>query len=130
MSRLVEKVKDGGPKSSVDAYFLCEFKNLFSVALLRFNVGGRGVYHTHAFNAYTWFLCGEMVEEDISGDTHKYKASLKPKFTPRSKNHRVKAAKPSWCFTIRGPWVDRWEEFDPDKSKRTVMTHGRNEVEE
>jgi hypothetical protein len=126
--RLFNKTKDGGPKSHVDAYFLCEFKNWFSIALLKFNVGGRGVYHTHAFNAYTWFLKGSLVEEDIDGSVYAYTRSLFPKYTPKTKNHRVKAYEPSWCVTIRGPWSDRWTEFDPETAKKTNLTHGRKEI--
>ena len=54
--KLFSKCKDGGKESPVDGYFLIECKGLFSVALLKFNKGGREAYHTHAFDAYTWFL--------------------------------------------------------------------------
>jgi len=46
--RLFQKAKDGGPESPVDGYFLIEIKSLFSIALLKFNNGGRENYHTHA----------------------------------------------------------------------------------
>jgi len=121
--RSLEKAKDGGPKSHVEAYFLLELKGLFSIALLKFNIGGRGVYHTHAFNALTWFIKGDLIEEDIDGTLYQYPFSLKPKYTSRSKNHRVKANRVSWCFTIRGPWADTWEEFD--EGIKTILTHGR-----
>tara|TARA_R110000851_G_scaffold72986_1_gene161256 strand:+ start:1308 stop:1685 length:378 start_codon:yes stop_codon:yes gene_type:complete len=124
--RKLEKTKDGGPKSHVDSYFLFEVKSLFSVALLRFDLGGRGVYHTHAFNAFTWFLWGDLTEEDIDGTVHHYSRSFLPKVTRRDKNHRVKANKVSWCFTVRGKWHDTWEEVD--EGVKTVLTHGRVKV--
>lgn len=135
--RFLSKAKDGGPRSPVDAYFLIELKNWFSIALLKFNKGSREEYHTHAFNAYTWFLKGQLVEESIEDTdlfkdvirTRPYKRRLKPKFTPRDQLHRVKALADSWCFTVRGPWVDRWIEFNDNTNTTTVLTNGREVVE-
>lgn len=124
--RFFEKVKDGGPTSPVDGYVLIELKGLFSIMLLKFNKGVRHAYHTHAFNAWTWFLSGEMIEESLDGEQLKYTKALSPKTTLRNKNHRVRAIKDSWCFTIRGPWVSTWTE-DLEGSTIT-LTHGRNIV--
>ncbi len=126
--RILSKARDGGPDSPVDAFFLIELKSVFSIVLLRFNVGGREAYHTHAFNALTWFIWGDMVEQDIDGSFKPYRRSLIPKYTPRSKNHRVRAYRPSWCLSIRGPWTDRWTE-DND-THHIVLTHGRKIVEQ
>lgn len=122
------KVKDGGPESPVDAYFLFEIKSLMSVAILKFNKGSREAFHTHAFNALTWYIKGDLVEEDINGEFHIYERGILPKVTKRSKNHRVIALADSWCFTIRGPWSKTWTE-DTDE-KTTVLTHGRKVVSE
>lgn len=125
--KILKRSKDGGPDSLVDAFFLVESKRLGSIALLRFNVGGREAFHTHAFNAFTWFLWGELLEQDIDGSFRSYTRSVVPKITLRSKNHRVRAYKTSWCFTIRGPWSRTWTE-DTD-TEHTVLTHGRNVIE-
>lgn len=122
---ILAKRKDGGPSSPVDGYFLFEFKNLFSIALLKFNKGGREQFHTHAFNAWTWFLSGDLIEEDVDGSTYKYQRSLLPKKTPREKCHRVKAKRDSWCLTLRGPWSKTWTEYDTDRAVETTFTHGR-----
>lgn len=126
--RFFQKTKDGGPESPVDAYFLIEIKSLFSIALLKFNEGGREAFHTHAFNAFTWFISGDMFEEQKDGTIKKYHRSILPKITKRSNNHRVIAKENSWAFTIRGPWVDVWTE-DTDE-KTTFLTHGRKVVYE
>lgn len=126
--KFLTKCKDGGPKSPVDAYFLCEIKGLFSIALLKFNKGAREEFHTHAFDAWTWFLKGDLTEEDVNGDTYWYSRNLFPKLTLKSKNHKVRAAKDSWCFTIRGPWNDFWTEYDKEKNVTTTFTHGRKVV--
>lgn len=123
---LLAKRKDGGPDSPVDAYFLCEFKGLFSIALLKFNKGQRFAYHTHAFNAWTWFIKGSLVEEPYQERRLRYTRSLIPKFTSRYRNHRVIATRDSWCFTIRGPWQKTWTETEDDKV--TTLTHGRQKV--
>ncbi len=125
--RILSLSKDGGPDSPVDGYFLIEIKSLFSIVLLRFNEGGREAFHTHAFNALTWFLAGDMEEEDYDGRFRIYQRSLIPKYTPRSKNHRVWANRTSWCLSIRGPWSSTWTE--DDETHHTVLTHGRKVVE-
>lgn len=126
--RFFTKVKDGGPDSNVDAYIPIEMKSLFTVALLKFNKGGREAFHTHAFTAFTWFLKGDMLEETKSGETSLYKHRLWPKLTRREKFHRVLAFKDSWCFTIRGRWKDTWKEYDSSTNLVTTLTHGREVV--
>ena len=121
--KFLSKAKDGGPESPVDAYFLFEIKPFGSIALLKFNKGTRESFHTHAFNAMTWFLYGDMIEENINGSLRKYSFSLLPKITKKTNNHRIIAYKPSWCFTIRGPWARTWTE-DKD-GNTTVFGHGR-----
>lgn len=121
--KMMTRRKDGGPASPVDAYFLFEFKRLGSIALLRFNKGGRKEFHTHAFNALTWFICGSLVEQVWRVGETPYRRSLFPKYTPRSCNHRVVAHKTSWCLTVRGPWAETWTE-DSDTSRK-VFTWGR-----
>lgn len=123
---ILRKRKDGGSFSPVDAYFLFEIKNLGSVALLKFNKGNREEFHTHAFNALTWFLSGDLLEEDVSGSIYKYKFSWKPKFTSKNKNHRVLALKDSYCLTVRGKWNKEWTEYNKENDTTTVFTWGRN----
>lgn len=125
ISRFFEKAKDGGPSSPVEGYFMIEIKGLLSIAILRFNKGGREEFHTHAFNAFTWFLKGRLIEEDVDGTIYRYSKNLFPKITKRGKNHRVLAEKDSWCFTLRGPWVDTWTETDKSLHKVTQFTHKR-----
>ena len=125
--KILKRSKDGGPESPVDAFFLFEIKRIGSIALLRFNEGGREAYHTHAFNALTWFISGDLVEQDYNGEFHTYKRSIVPKITSRTKNHRVVANKTSWCFTVRGPWTKTWTE--DTETHHTVLTYGRRVVE-
>ena len=98
--------------------------------LLRFNKGGREAYHSHAFNALTWFISGSLEEQVLcsenDGYTTMYSHSILPKITRRNHVHRVIANRTSWCFTIRGPWVDKWTEVT--NGKLVTLTHGRKEL--
>ena len=128
ITNFLRKRKDGGPSSPVDAYFLIEIKALFTIAILRFNKGRRESFHTHAFDACTWFLKGELLEECVTGTTHMYTRSIKPKVTLKEKNHRVLAMKDSWCLTIRGPWVEVWTEYEEKENITTIFSWGRKIV--
>jgi len=125
--RFLEKQKDGGPESNVDAFILIEIKALFSIMLLRFNKGYRTAFHSHAFHALTWFLFGDMEEVDVKENQqpYKYKFNLIPKVTLKTKVHRVIAFTTSWCFTIRGPWDTTWFEINKEQNIKTTLTHGR-----
>lgn len=126
MPRFFVKSSDGGVNSGVTAFFLIEWKPVLSIALLHFKEGTRENYHSHAFNALTWWLSGHVCEHKwVHWDTPEYfKPSWKVKVTPRSNAHKIEALKESWAFTLRGPWLDRWTEITPDGEVIT-LTHGR-----
>ncbi len=126
--RIFYKGKDGGPKSTVDGYWLIEIKNLFSIVLLRFDNGTRTSYHTHAFNALTWYLSGDIVEEFETAPERRYRRRLMPKFTPRGLLHRVRSRGTSWIFSLRGPWTNTWQEWTPGAPHRITLAHGRQVV--
>jgi hypothetical protein len=131
--RLFYKGKDGGPDSPVTGYWLIEIKSLFSIVLLRFERGSRENYHTHAFNAWTWFIKGCLIEQRLDNQGKQlfskyYVRSLFPKRTLRNNLHRVHAYKTSWCFSIRGPWAHIWKEYNPHSRKFTTLTNGRKIV--
>jgi len=71
---------------------------------------------------------GDLIEEDINETTYKYFKHFLPKYTPKNKNHRVKALEDSWCLTIRGPWQKTWTEDNTKNKKRTTFTHGRKVI--
>jgi len=129
--RFLEKVKDGGKDSPVDAYVLLEIKCLFSIMVLKFNKGSRVAFHTHAFNALTWFIKGNMYEHKITrlGEPKtQYTRSVLPKVTTKDNLHKVVAVEDSWCFTLRGKWQDTWEEYCPESKEHTTLTHGRKVI--
>ena len=126
--RFFKKAPDGGKNSGVTGYFLIEWKKVFSIVILRFSEGSRDNYHSHAFNALTWWLKGIVAEERIYTDgtivAKVYSPSFRPKFTPRNNLHRIFSYDTTWAISFRGPWSDTWKEFN-DKSGETTLTHGR-----
>jgi hypothetical protein len=120
-----KKSPDGGTNSGVTAYFLIEWKSLFSVAILRFNKDSdRENFHSHAFNAITWWLKGHVVEEDIDGGTLTFKPSIWPKITKREKVHKVHPVETTWAITFRGPWNPHWIEVSPT-GEHITLGYGR-----
>lgn len=134
--RLFYKKYDGGKESGVVGYFLIEWKPFFSIGLLRFSKGSREAYHSHAFNALTWFIKGKVTEErtnvkslypvEATEDTKKdFGPSLIPKYTPKNNIHRVVAHETTYAITFRGGWEDEWYELRDNKESFVVLTHGR-----
>jgi hypothetical protein len=124
--KIMQSAPDGGKGSGVTAYFLFESKRFGSVALLRFAKGSREAFHSHAFNALTWWLSGSVTEHHVSGNSIEWRLSFKPKRTGRDCFHKIEARQVTWALTVRGPWVDRWQEKRGDKF--VTLTHGRKEV--
>jgi len=126
--KLFFKRADGGEKSGVTGYMLIEWKSVFSIGLLHFKEGSREAFHTHAFNAITWWLKGLVVEVHANADNildkfKLFRPSLKPKFTSRDCYHKIIAYTDTWALTFRGPWKNEWKELRPDGE--VVLTHGR-----
>jgi hypothetical protein len=124
--RFFYKKFDGGKESGVTGYFLIEWKGLFSIGLLHFKKGSREAFHSHAFNAISWFLSGSVTEQHLNGKTREFRASLKPKLTPRSCFHKVISHSETWALTFRGPWKDVWQESR--QGSLVNLTHGRQIV--
>lgn len=130
--------KDGGPESTVTGFFVVEIKNLFSIVFLKFAQGTREAFHSHAFNAVTLWLKGEVCEEyPIKHELavfgipweHKYWRPGQLKYTPKGLSHRVRALVDSYAISIRGPWDITWKEYDATKDETTTLTWGRKVVE-
>lgn len=115
---------DGGKDSGVTGYFLIEWKPFFSIGILHFKKGSREAFHSHAFNAVTFWLKGRVTEVKHPTNVHAdFRAGFKPKFTPRENFHKVVAHKDTYALTFRGPWLDYWYEFK--QGSYLILTHGR-----
>lgn len=133
--KFFKKASDGGPGSGVTGYWLVEGKKSFSVVLLHFSPGSREAYHSHAFNAVTWWLKGRVrevtrINHPAMGDLPYvvgYKPSLRPKFTPRKQMHKIVAGDDgAWAISFRGPWGNTWQERKAGFTY--TLTHGRVRV--
>lgn len=131
--RLFFKAKDGGPESNVTGYWLIESKRLFSIALLCFDEGSREAMHSHAFNAVSWVLSGELAElryiKDKTYQLNTLGPSVRAIYTSRDNLHQVYGIpKKTWVLTFRGPWVDTWIEYFPKTKKLVKLASGRKIV--
>lgn len=126
--RFFKKMPDGGANSGVTGYWLIEWKSVFSIVLLRFSPNNRENFHSHAFNALTWWLSGEAIEELLDGTKLRWTPSLFPKYTPRSNSHKIHVNRPVWALSLRGPWNKTWTETTPD-NRTITLTNGRKRVE-
>lgn len=117
--------KDGGKESLVRALYLIEIKNLFSVVLLKFKDGSREAYHSHAFNAISWVIKGELQENLIDGQVKRYCPSLKPIYTGRDTFHKIISVGNTYALTFRGPWNKTWNEFLPLAHRFQTLSWGR-----
>lgn len=128
--KFFKHMKDGGPESKVDGYYLVEIKSLFSIILLHFHNGTRESFHSHAFNAISWLISGDLREMlwNLSSDVTTYKPSVKPIVTPRKRFHQVYSNGDSWALTFRGPWLAEWQEYIPAEERLLTLTHGRKQV--
>lgn len=128
--KLFHIAKDGGAKSNVTGFWLIEWKKLFSIVVLKFNKGSREAFHSHAFNAVTWYLRGNVDEHHLDGRILNWKGSVKPKYTPRECFHKVFAHKDTYAISFRGPWANKWKEYLPNTNKFVTLTNGRKIVNE
>lgn len=122
--RFLEVSKDGGQESNAWAYWLIEYKPLFSIVLLKFVGKSRECYHTHAFNAISWILKGKIVEEFADKRPSKiHKPSIIPIYTPRIPFHKASSDGTTLALSFRGPWTKTWKE--KSNTEEYSLTNGR-----
>lgn len=127
--KFFKRMKDGGPDSKVTGYFLAEIKSLFTVVLLRFDGDSREAFHTHAFNALSWVLKGELAEFVRGSVMSYYEPSIVPVYTPRDRFHKVSSYGITWVLSFRGPWAKTWKEFLPETGETLTLEHGRGIID-
>jgi hypothetical protein len=132
--KFFQSATDGGKDSGVTGLFLVEIKPLFSIVLLRFSKGTREAYHSHAFNAITWFIKGHVHEYRIDPDDpntftiKSFGPSLIPKITHRDNHHKVVSLGDTLALSFRGPWAQTWREYLPTLRKFVTLSSGRKIV--
>lgn len=124
--------KDGGLDSTVSGLFVIEIKSLFSIVLLRFSDGSREAYHSHAFNCWSWVLCGKLIENHLSGQINPLPRTWRERLlgfgTYRTTYHKVVSVGTTWVLSFRGPWIGHWDEYLETEHRSRTLTYGRVEV--
>ena len=124
-------MKDGGEDSTVTGYWLIEWKTLFSIVVLKFEGNSRPMYHTHAFNCFSWVIKGHLTENVLAivrNYSVGHPASFMPFITKRTRFHKVDSTGTTWVLSFRGRWTDRWQEYNPKTNKFITLTDGRKIV--
>lgn len=124
--KIISIAKDGGKYSNSTGLFIVEIKSLFSIVLLRFSGATREAFHSHAFNAWTFWLRGRVVERTLGG-TRPWRAG-EVKYTPRGCVHKIEGSGAAYALSFRGPWATKWFEFRDNATKRVTLTNGRKEI--
>jgi hypothetical protein len=102
--------------------------------------GSREAYHSHAFNAVSWVLKGQLTEHPIAWTYYPvrqfmelpvniYRRCFRPVHTPRNMMHKVESAGDTWVISFRGPWTKKWMEYLPEEHRFVTLTNGREELE-
>ena len=132
--KFFSKSPDGGPDSPVTGMFLVEIKSLFSIVLLKFG-GTRENFHSRAFNAWTIWLKGAVMEviRPASGNPtllnlRRWKAG-DIKFTSRDTMHKVLPEGSAWALSFRGPWAKTWKEYDPANDAIITLSSPGRKIE-
>lgn len=131
--RLFFKSKDGGKDSNVTGWWLIEAKNLFSIVVLCFDKGSREAYHNHAFNSWSWILCGKLLEhvKDEYFYSQYITPAILPLYMPRERMHKVEGiADKTWVISFRGPWTKTWKEYIIKEHKEITLINGRKIINE
>lgn len=128
LPRFCFKKYDGGPTSNVTGYWLLEWKAFFSFVILKVDPGHNERFHTHAFDAISWYVRGECEEHMLAGTKKKWSFKKGPKWTSTETFHRVSSEKGGWIVSVRGPWIRNWKEYKD--GVLTYLTNGRQVLNE
>jgi ribosomal protein S4E len=71
----------------------------------------------------TIWLKGSVIEHMLDGSSKKWGAG-RIKYTSKNTFHKVESLSDTLALSIRGPWVDKWNEFR--NGKLVTLTHGRH----
>jgi hypothetical protein len=122
--KLFKVAKDGGKESPVTGLFLIEWKEVFSIVLLRFGEGSRENYHSHAFNALTFWMPLSKVKECFpDGSSKEWRFGFK--WTPKNNMHKIETSRVSYALSIRGGWDKTWDEYNETTNSRITLSKGR-----
>lgn len=100
---------------------ILEYKKWFSLKLFYFHKteGAQDRFHTHAFNAYSFLIKGDYIEEVIEDNKiKKIKRSRKKLlFIPKDTYHRITKSEGCYTVLLTGRWGSRFKELRETSTK-------------
>lgn len=108
-------------EQSVSELTILEWKKYFSIKLFNFHptTGKQDRFHTHAFNAYSFRISGNYIEEvvDEFGVVRELNRSRNRLiYIPANQYHRITRSKGCRTLLITGPWGDEFKELRFDST--------------
>jgi hypothetical protein len=102
-------------EQNVTELTILEWKKLFSIKLFHFHktTGDQDRFHTHSFNAVSFLLKGNYIEEVIVGKKVLPLPRNRSKilYIPKGEFHRITKSDGCRTLLITGPWEPEWTEL-------------------
>lgn len=102
-------------EQSVTELTILEYKKWFSIKLFNFHKseGVQDRFHTHAFNAYSFLLKGDYIEEVLEDNkiVKCLRSRSKVLFIPKDSYHRITRSKGCVTLLVTGPWGETFKEL-------------------
>lgn len=131
-TKFFEKSKVTLGTGSVTQYIIFENKHLLSLIFYKWHTIDQVRFHTHAFPAVAFLLCGWYWEKVIFNGfemTNFVCQPLWPRILPRNYCHAIQNAKPgTMTMVIAGPWQKNWFEYFPDTQTWVKYGWGREKL--
>lgn len=121
-------------EQNVSEITILEWKKLFSIKLFHFHKtsGKQDRFHTHSFNAVSFLLSGNYIEEVIQDgkvvalDRNRSRII----YIPKNEYHRITKSGGCRTILITGPWGKYWKELrELGNSRYQEVTQGAGRVD-
>lgn len=114
-------------------YTILENKKFGGIWIYNWKTIKQNRFHTHAFSAYAFLLCGSYTEEVITDGVVEIKVVnqwMKPRHLPKNYCHRIlKADDKTWTIVFFGKWIPYWYEYFNDTKTWIKYSWGRKVVD-
>lgn len=121
-------------EQNVSEITVLEWKKFFSIKLFHFHktAGKQDRFHTHSFNAVSFLLTGNYIEEIIKdGEVVALNRNRnKIIYIPKNEYHRITKSDGCRTILITGPWAKYWKELrELGNSRYQEVTQGAGRVD-
>jgi hypothetical protein len=121
-------------EQNVSEITVLEWKKFFSIKLFHFHKtdGKQDRFHTHSFNAVSFLLSGNYIEEVVQDgkvvalDRNRSRVI----YIPKNEYHRITKSGGCRTILITGPWEKYWKELrELGNSRYQEVTQGAGRVD-